>query len=160
MALDTKFVRGATKLNRRIATIRQNLQLPILIEETKRLMLRRTLARFEREVDPNEKAWKPLKESTLRRKASAGYGDKKKLQRTEKMKSSIKVIRGGFGTTFTNTGAGFRIGIEDPDVANYARIQNRGNRRIPARRFLGVGALDIKSVDSLLRRKAKEIESI
>jgi phage gpG-like protein len=160
MALDTKFVRGADKLQARIATIRQNLQLPILIEEVGQLLLRRTLDRFENEVDPDGKSWVPLKETTLRRKAYAGYGSKKKLQRTGKLKSSIRVIRGGSGTTFTNTGAGLRIGIENPEVAVYGKIQNTGNNRIRARRFLGIGALDVKAVDSLLRRKAKELGGV
>lgn len=160
MALDTPFVRGAGKLQTRIATIRQSLQLAAFTEEVGQLLLRRTLNRFEREVDPDDRAWAPLKETTLRRKAYLGYGNKKKLQRTGKLKDSIRLIRGGAGTTFTNTGAGFRIGIENPDVALYGKIQNAGNNRIKARRFLGVGALDIRAVDSLLRRKAAELERI
>lgn len=160
MALDTRFVRGADKLQTRIATIRQSLQIAAFTEEVGQLLLRRTLERFEREVDPDGRPWAPLKATTLRRKAYAGYGNRKKLQRTGKLKSSIRVIRGGAGTTFTNTGAGLRIGIQDPEVAIYGKIQNTGNGRIQARRFLGVSALDVRAVDSLLRRKAREIESI
>lgn len=160
MDIDTKFVRGATKLNTRIETIRKSIEISFLVSEIQQSLLRRTLARFEREVDPDGRAWKPLTATTLRRKASQGFGDRKILQRTMKMQQAIAVIRGGLGSTFTNTGAGFRIGIQDPEIAEYARVQNSGNRRIPARRFLGIGALDIKSVDSLLRRKGEEIGRI
>lgn len=160
MALDSHFVRGADKLQTRIATIRRSLKLAALTDEMGQILLKRTLDRFEREVDPNGIAWTALKDSTLRRKAYLGYGNKKKLQRSGKLKDSIRVIRGGAGSTFTNTGAGLRIGIENPEVALYGKIQNTGNGRIRARRFLGIGALDIKAVDALLRRKAKEIESI
>jgi hypothetical protein len=101
-----------------------------------------------------------LAESTLRRKAALGYGNEQKLVRKGTMRDAIQIIRGGItGATFTNTGAGVRIGIQDPEIAKYARIQNRGNHHIPARRFLGIGRLDVKSVDSLLRRKAREAEN-
>jgi len=59
---------------------------------------------------------------------------------------------------FTNTGAGIRIGITDPDIATYGVVQNRGNGRVPARRFLGIGRLDVKAVDSKLRRIAAQLE--
>lgn len=161
MATDSPFVKGAEKLSRRIGTIRTRLALPPLTEEIGGLLLRRTLNRFEREVDPDENPWRPLAESTLRRKQAEGYGGKKKLQRTEQMKKAIKLIRGrADGGTFFNTGAGIRIGITDPEVAVRARAQNRGTTRIPMRRFLGIGALDIRAVDSFLRRKARSLETI
>ena len=153
--VDTKFVRGAAKLKTRIDTIRRNINIPAFMEETKKLLMDRTMNRFEREVDPDGRPWKDLAPSTLRRKRMLGYGDKQKLVRTENMKNAIKVIRGGVGSTFLNTGAGFRIGIQDPEIARYAEEQNHGTAKIPARRFLGIGALDIKAVDALLRRKAK-----
>jgi hypothetical protein len=85
------------------------------------------------------------------------------LVRTGKLRGSIKLIRGSVdGATFTNTGGGIRIGIEDPEIAAYARVHNRGfpAKKIPARQFLGVSRNDIKAVDGLLRRKAKQIEAL
>lgn len=157
MAIDTPFVRGADKLKVRLDTIRRSLDISLLLEETKDLIHRRTIRRFEQEVDPDGKPWAKLKASSLRRKARKGAGDRQILVQTGAMKKAIKIIRGGVGSTFTNVGAGFRIGIQDPQIAEYARVQNRGYGSIPKRRFLGIGALDIKAVDSLLRRKATAI---
>lgn len=160
MATDTNFVRGAEKLSKRIGTIRARLALPPLVEEIGGLLLKRTLTRFEREVDPDENPWRPLAEATLRRKQSLGYGNKKKLQRTEEMKKAIKLIRGrADGGTFFNTGAGIRIGITNPELVERAVAQNRGTRRIPQRRFLGIGALDVRSVDAFMRRVARRLEN-
>ena len=122
------------------------------------MLLRRTLERFDREVDPDGTPWKPLAPATVIIKRRLGFGHKGKLKRTEALRRSIRVIRGGLGTVYTNTGAGFRIGVDDPKVVEYARVQNSGADRIPARRFLGIGRLDVKAVDSLLRRKAQQIE--
>lgn len=161
MVEDTQYVQGAKKLSKRIATLRKNLSLPPLLDEIGALLYRRTMNRFEREVTPNYAPWAELKPSTLRRKTALGYGDKQKLERTGKLKKAIQIIRGrADGGTFTNTGAGFRIGIVDPEVAKYATLQNNGDSRIPARRFLGIAALDVKAVDSLLRRKAKQAERV
>lgn len=158
MATDTPQVTGAAALSQRIAKLRENLNLPALTQEIGVLLQRRTIQRFDKEVDPDNRRWKPLSPATLRIKRRLGYGRKGMLKRTERLRNSIRVIRGGFGSTFTNTGAGVRIGVDDPKVAEYARVQNRGEGRIPARRFLGIGSLDVKAVDSLLRRKAKQLE--
>lgn len=159
MAIDTEFVRGADKLKRRISTIRTTLALPALTESIGQLLLRRTLDRFDREVSPNNEAWAPLKEETERRKKRDGFS-RGKLKRTLALRNSIKLIRGGAGTFYTNTGAGVRIGVEDPEIAEYGGVQNRGSKTIPARQFLGIGRLDIKAVDSLLRRKAAQLEAL
>ena len=154
----TEFVRGAEKLGRRLRSIQASIGLAPLVDEIGVALLRRTLDRFDNELDPDGRRWAELKESTIRRRNSAGYGGKTILKRNETLRNSIKIIRGGTGTTFFNTGAGLRIGVAEPDVALYGAIQNKGNGRIVARRFLGIGALDIKSVDSLMRRKAKQLE--
>jgi phage gpG-like protein len=161
-AKDTPQVTGAAKLAQRIATITERLDLPDLTEEIGRLLLRRTLQRFDREVSPNNVPWVPLADATLARKKRGGYGDRNKLVRTEKMRNAIKIIRGrNQGTTYGMTNVGIRIGIQDPEIAEYARLQNSGDPgRIPARRFLGVGRLDIKAVDSLLRRKADQMMGV
>lgn len=153
---DSQFVNGAARLSRRIATIRTKLNLPDVTAEVGNLMLRRVKDRFNAEVNPDNMRWAPLKESTLRVKRALGYGDQRKLVRTGTMRDAIQIIAGGASSTFFNTGAGVRIGIQDPEVAKYATIQNNGNKRIKARRFLGVGRLDVKAVDSLLRRMARQ----
>lgn len=156
MAEDTRFVNGAQRLSQRIATIRSRLALPVMMPQIGELLLRRTMTRFDNEVDPDGQRWKPLSEGTIKRRGYLGSG-KKILVRTKTMRDSIKIIKGGIDTTFFNTGAGVRIGIDstavDEDgelVSVYAAIQNR------TRRFLGVGRLDVKAVDSLLRRAGSD----
>lgn len=160
MALrDTRTVRGAQKLGQRIRTIRTRTNLPAMVDDILELLHRRTMSRFAREVTPDNEPWLPLAEYTLRRKKQLGYGNKQKLVRTDTMRRSIKVIRGrADGGIFVNTGAGGRIGITDPKVAEYANKQNKGSEHIPARQFLGIGRLDIKSVDSFLRRRATQLD--
>jgi phage gpG-like protein len=161
MVDDTRFVKGAAKLGRRIASIRAALNLPLLTEEIGSLLLNRVRSRFKSMVDPDGNPWKELAPATLRRKAQLGYGNEQKLVRKGSMRDAIQIIRGGLGSTFFNTGAGLRIGIQDPEIAEYARVQNKGQPgRIPARRFLGIGRLDVKAVDSLLRRKAQQLENV
>lgn len=156
---DTPFVRGAEKIARRIATIRANYGVAAFTDEIGDLILRRTLQRFDDEVDPDGKPWLPLSPATLRRKRALGYANRGKLKRTLALRNSIRRIRGSAGSVYTNTGASVRIGVEDPKVREYGRIQNYGDgKRIPARRFLGIGASDLKAVDAFLRRKAKQIE--
>lgn len=159
MANDTSTVGGAARLSRRIATLRSRLSLPPLMAEIGALLHKRTMERFARQISPTYQPWAELKPATLRRKAALGFGAKQKLERTGALKKAIQVIRGrADGGTYINTGAGFRIGIVDPEIALYARVLNDGNGRIVGRRFLGIGPLDIKAVDSLLRRRARIVE--
>lgn len=163
MADDTPYVRGAERLKRRIESIRRKTALPPLTDEIGGLLLKRTMERFDRQVDPDGKPWRPLAPATVLRRRQLGLGPEPKLVRTRALRDSIKLIRGSVpGSTYTNTGAGVRIGIEDPEIAEYGAVQNRGDKagRIPARRFLGIGRLDVKAVDSLLRRKARSLEAV
>lgn len=82
MAEDTPFVRGAARLSRRIATIRENLALPKLTQEIGALLLRRTLQRFDRQVTPDNVPWPDLKEATTAAKRRLGYGKGAILVRT------------------------------------------------------------------------------
>lgn len=157
MSLDNLFVRGAERLKQRIETIRTRLALPALTNEIGELLLRRTLDRFDRAVDPDGRPWKPLSPATLRRKSAAGYAGKGSLKRTETLRKSIRIIKSNAGATFINTGAGARIGVTGEAEAR-ARVHQYGSRTVPARRFLGVGALDVKSTDSFLRRRAAALE--
>lgn len=155
---DSEFVNGATKLKQRIATIRERLGVPAMTQEIGELLLARTLRRFDQEVDPDGVKWVALSPVTVVIKRRLGYGGKGKLKRTENLRKSIQLLRGSVsGSVFTNTGAGVRIGIPDGKQADIGRVQNYGDGRIPARRFLGIGALDVKSVDSFLRRRAQQI---
>lgn len=156
----TSRVTGAERLKRRIQTIRQNLDLPAMTEEINALLLVRIRRRFDNEVDPENRPWVPLAPVTIADKIRRGFGDKKKLVRTGKLRDAIQSIRGGAGAVYTNTGASARIGIDDPSVVARARALNSGTNKIPARRFLGIGSLDVKAVDSLLRRRAQKLEAL
>lgn len=159
MVNDTKFVKGAEKLSRRIATIRNKLDLPPLVEEIGGLLLKRTRERFDKQVDPDERPWADLAPVTIKIRRRLGYGPGPKLRRTGQLREAIQLIRGrADGGIFTNTGAGIRIGVIDPEVVEKARALNRGTSRIPARRFLGISRLDVKAVDSFLRRIAERVE--
>jgi phage gpG-like protein len=161
MSIDTPYVRGAERLKLRLERIRASIDVQATTQDIGALLLRRTLERFDREVDPDNRKWAELSEETvMTRRRKGRSANKKKLVETGAMRRAIKLIRGGLGTIFTNTGAGVRIGIEDPEIAEYARAQQRGTDNIPARRFLGIGALDVKSVDAYMRRKAKKMESV
>lgn len=150
---DTRYVNGARKLGVRIRTIRDALNLPVLTGEIERLLLARTLRRFDRQLDPNENKWAPLKEDSLRRREQKG---RPLLVQTGDMRRAIQIIRGSAeGAIYTNTGASIRIGISDPDQVDKARTHQRGYKTIPARKFLGIGRNDVKAVDGLLRRAAE-----
>lgn len=161
MAIDTPYVRGAEKLSRRIATIRANLNLPALTNEIAGLLLVRTLARFDAEMTPNGSKWKPLATATMMTRRHQGFDPgHPMLVRSGTLRRSIAIIRGGAGSTYTNTGADSRIGIQDPKIATYARVLNRGGGKIPARQFLGISQLDVKAVDSLMRRQAIKLDKL
>ncbi len=161
MINDTPFVRGAQRLGQRIATIRATCALPPMVDEITDLLLKRTLARFDQQVDPDGRPWRALSAYTLQRREKEGFGSGPILQRTKALRSSIRVIRGAaVGATYTNTGAGSRIGVDDPETVQRAAVHNKGSEHIPARRFLGIGRLDVKAVDSLLRRKAATLARV
>jgi hypothetical protein len=162
MATDTKFVKGAEKLSRRIATIRAALALPVLVNETGELLLRRHLKRFDEQVDPSGRPWKPLAASTLARRGRANKSQSSRiLYQTGQLRAAIRIIRGDVtGSIFSNTGAGVRIGVSDPDQVGKARVHNYGYGYTSQRRFLGVGPLDIRAVDALMRRRAATLENL
>lgn len=161
MAIDTRTVTGADKLKLRIATVRASLQLPKLVDEIGVLLLRRVKDRFVKGIDADYQPWTPLSPNTIKEKARLGYGDKGMLRRTDAMFNAIHIIRGSnAGAIVMNSGAGVRIGINDPLILTRARTHQRGSRKVPARPFLGVGRLDIKAVDSLMRRKAAQLDKL
>jgi Phage virion morphogenesis family. len=160
MALqDTRYVRGPEKLARRMATIRATLALPVLTNEVAELLLKRTLVRFEAQVDPDNTPWRALAPATELRRKQSGYDPKHPiLQRTQELKHAIHILRGlAPGAVFTNTGAGARIGVSDEGIIGRARAHQRGTAHVPMRRFLGIGRLDVKAVDSQLRRLGAQL---
>jgi hypothetical protein len=162
MSLDTRVVTGAERLKRRLSAIRTTLQLPALTNEIGLLLLRRMQDRYDREVDPEGERWVPLARKTVLDKQRLGVGSKGILKRTDELRHAIQIIRGSVaGTMFTNTGGGVRIGVSGPPkVVSRGRAHQRGvpQKHLPQRRFLGIGSLDVRSVDSMLRRKAVDIE--
>jgi phage virion morphogenesis protein len=163
MVADTRFVNGAQKLAQRIRTIRGRLQIGPLTEEIGELLLARTLRRFDAEIDPDGKRWPELSHGHQERRARDGHSGKM-LNVSGALRGSIQLIRGAvdFGTVYTNTGAGVRIGVEPGEQAMKAYVHNYGWKRKPGgpiqqRRFLGIGQLDVKSVDSFLRRRAQSV---
>lgn len=155
-------VQGAKALQRRINTIRTKYALPQLIEPIGALLLKRTKDRFNKELTPDYVPWKSLAPVTIADRRRLGFGGEHPiLKRKGDLYNSIRIIRGNAeGSTYANTGAGLRIGVSDPEQVEKARVQNLGgqNGRIPARQFLGIGVLDIKAVDSFLRRQAAKLE--
>ncbi|MEG1121280.1 MAG: phage virion morphogenesis protein [Citrobacter sp.] len=165
MPNDEQFVQGNQKLRQRIATIRRKLNLPVMVDQLGELLWRRTLNRFDRQVDPDGRTWKALEASTMRTRGAKGYPELPALRRSGTLRAAIKIIKGNAaGSTYTNTGAGVRIGIPATagvytqdgraiPIVRVARYMNNGTPDVPARRFLGIGRLDVKAVDSYLRRR-------
>lgn len=143
---DTHFVRGAAKIAKRIRTIQARTQIALHSGLLEDLLLRRIKDRFERQVDPDGRPWPRAAASTLKRKTNP-----KLLQRSGTLLRSIAIIRVNNRGLAVATGAGFRIGVTDPEAARYGRFHQFGIG-VPQRRFLGIGELDRKAVDSLLRR--------
>ncbi len=152
---DTPYVSGAAKLGQRMATIRGKLDLPNLTKDVADLLLSRTLRRFDREEDPDGRHWVPHSKETVRKRGPGA----KILNETGELRNSIRRIRGNAaGTVYTITGAGSRLGVEDPQIARRAAANQYGTLHIPQRRFLGIGRLDVKAVDSLMRRRAAKLQ--
>jgi hypothetical protein len=153
---DTRFVRGASRVRRRIASIQAATTVALNPETLGKLLLDRVKKRFKRGVSPDGTKWPPLEPATKLRKAKSQF--KGPLMRSGTLFNAIKVIRGTHAGLFAGaTGAGFRIGVSDPKAAEYGRLMNNGfyhvraKRMIEPRRFMGVGELDRKAVDSALR---------
>jgi len=155
--MSENFKNGAQRLSKRLDTLQKNLAPGPVLGEVTRLLLDRTLRRFDAQVDPDNLPWRPLSPATLARKNRLGFSNKILVERG-KLRASIAIIRGeAQGLLYTNTGAQARIGIKDPDVAIYARYHQEGTKNTPQRRFLGIGRLDVKAVDSLVRRIADDM---
>lgn len=151
-------VTGAKALRRRINTIQAGLPLLVSRDRMSAFLLRRIKERFLKEQSPDGTRWARLSPNT-----KPGLSI---LRSTSALYNNIDVLdgAGGFGSA---TGAGFRIGVKNAssqqpgrrrtdNPAVYGRYHNLGIG-VKRRRFLGVGRLDIKAVDSLLRRELHKL---
>lgn len=155
----TKKVKGDRALLQRIATIQAGVGALVSRERLGAFLVRRMKDRFDREVDPEGNRWKGRADSTR--------GAHKLLNRTGRLRGAIGVLGGAGGTGFgVVTGAGFRIGVRSQNISDgtrtinpalYGKVHHQGNKHVPQRRFLGIGALDVKAVDSLLRREMNKL---
>lgn len=150
-------VRGVSDVVRRIALVRREFALVATDADYAKLIKDRVLRRFDKAVDPDDVPWKKLADSTVRIKTKAGYSQPDRpLKATLALRRAIDVIKGRADGLFASaTGAGFRIAVTDPDASEYGRWQNNGSHAagIPARRFLGVGASDVRALRDMARRR-------
>jgi len=146
---DTPAVRGAARLRQRLQRIRVGAAAILVGNDLAETLLRRIKARFLAQVDPDYQPWAPLAARTQRYRGRA----KGILYASGRLYGSLGIIRGRHqGLLTTNTGVGARIGVRDPEIARYGRAHQFGTTHLPARRFLGVGARDVASVDAVLRQ--------
>lgn len=160
MASGKQFVHGDQKLLKRLATLRKGLPPLVSKERLGAFLIRRMQARFEQRVDPDQVPWKA--------RSPATDGNHPLLERTGQMRKAIAVLGGANGGGLgVATGAGFKIGVKSINVidgdgkaantAVYGRTHQLGTKRVPKRRFIGIGRLDVKAVDSLMRREAAKL---
>lgn len=150
-------VSGDKKLRRRIRTIQDGLPPLVSKDRLGSFLLRRMQDRFSRRVDPDNNPWVGRSPKTK--------GNHPLLEKTGRMRKAMGVLSGTSGMGI-NTGAGFRIGVRSLEVpegnrmvntATYGRVHQIGNSHVPKRRFLGINRLDVKAVDSLLRRELDKL---
>jgi phage gpG-like protein len=169
---DTKFVKGADRLLQRLATIRARtaFTLDAATQDVGELLLKRTKERFIRQVDPDGIKWAALAPATVTRKKYPPTKNEFRnsiLRSTGLLYDSIALIRDN-STRFlaSNTGAGVRIGVNNPKAARYGIFHQQSSGRsvstrnggvLPQRRFLGIGRLDVKAADSLFRNRLKKL---
>jgi len=133
-------------------------------------ILKRTKARFGTpgsspmaQKDPYGVAWPPLSPKTKRKR---NKNRSQKLVDTGQLYKSIMVIKKNMSTAALTspTGGGFSIGVNPTFSGNsvkYAWTHQKGafnwqGRRIPKRRFLGIGPEDVKAVREEIRRTVIE----
>jgi hypothetical protein len=151
-------VKGAGKLAQRLRTLRSNLGDVVSEQEIAPFLLRRIKRRYEAGIDSDLRPFKPLSPKTIakkKRKASIlARKPESILFETGKLFASLRVVE-RTGSFASPTGAGFSIGINPTDARSQrlARIHQFGLQGTPQRKFLGVTRLDVKAVDSLIRRR-------
>lgn len=144
-----RLVHGERAVAARMLKIRADIR-TTLGNKVPALLLRRHKDRFNRQVDPDERPWQELADSTLERRRRGGSARRKILHDTERLKRGIALIRGRSALA-VNTGADIRIGVKDAVAAAYGRYHQRGEGGQVQRRFLGIGRGDVRAVDLLLK---------
>lgn len=152
-------VSGVQQLSRRIRTIQEGLPPLVSRERLGAFLVRRMQERFDRRVSPEGVPWVA--------RSPATKGNHPLLEKTGSMRKAIGVLGGPGSGMGIATGAGFRIGVKSVDyidesgnpvnTAEYGRVHQLGLGRVPKRRFLGINELDVKAVDSLLRREIAKL---
>lgn len=157
---DTRNVKGASKLKRRLLTLRARMENIVEDSRVENLLVNRIKRRMVQGVDTNLVPFHPLAPATIRRKKhkKTVRGPGAILFETGAMYDAIGVTKRR-GQLSSPTGAGFSIGIASSNakIQERAREHNFGNGRLPQRQFLGVNRLDVKAVDSLMRREMAKI---
>jgi phage gpG-like protein len=152
-------VTGHKRLVARLKRIRE--RLPEVFDDSaaKALLIRRMRARFIAEISPDGIPWPALADSTIARKKKKGITNPaKKLIETGAMYRAFGEISGrNAGLLAINTGLGFRVGIDDPELTMRARVNNYGSFRVPAREFMGLSESDVRSYREAVARRLRNI---
>lgn len=90
--------------------------------------------------------WKELKDSTIRDRKRKGYQPGPILVRSGKMKKSIR----------PNNVRKYSAEVGSFDV-DYAHYHQKGNKRLPARKFIGATKDGIKSAEGRIQRFGRKI---
>jgi phage gpG-like protein len=150
---------GDKRLIATLGNIRQGL--PDVFEDDfyKNQLLTRIKARFMQGVRPDGSPWPNLSPKTIETKKRKGYSRPEQLlYATGALYDAITIISGSnMGTFATNTGLGFRIGIESGDRDMIGRLHNYGFGRLPERRFLGLSPHDVRSYRDVTARRLRKL---
>lgn len=157
--INTPQVQGADALVQKIKRVRAAAVGVLTDPQIENLLIRRVRARFAQGVAPDGTPWPGLLESTIASKRRHGFKKPEALlQASGRLFAALQIIRGNnTGLLSGNTGAGFRIGINDPVAAEYGRLHNYGLGGQEQRQFVGLSRLDVVAVSGLLRRNLKSI---
>lgn len=152
-------ITGQRRIVAKFQRIRSRLPEAFDDSHAKRLLIGRIRARYKAEVSPDGEKWPALSDKTIRNKRAKGSRDPyKKLVDSGLMYRSLQEIsKGNAGTFGINTGLGFRIGIDDAEASEYARVHQYGTSRVPARPFLGLTDLDARSYREAVARQLRRI---
>jgi len=149
---------GTRELVKKLQRVNQAALGVVTSSQLQDLLVARVRARFDAGVAPDGSPWPGLMEETIKRKRRSHYGKPQApLQATGRLRKSIGVTQSNIGILASATGLGFRIGIRDAKAASYGRLHNYGLGGQEKRQFIGLGALDVRSVRDFLNRNLKSI---
>lgn len=151
--MSTPKVRGHQEIITRLRKVAAGVSSAAVGADIEKFMEDRVKLRFSRQRDPDGNKWDAISPQWAKRK-----GNNKILTHSGTLRKAIKVVRRNAGSLASSTGLGFSIGV-DPDATDpngvpaiqYGRVHNFGMGRHPPRRFLGMGALDIRALQDRMR---------